>query len=225
MSTSKQPLRRRAMTVAGGIALIGTMGAGLAGTASAASTSDASSILAKIKYCESGGNYQAQNASSSASGAYQFTTSTWKSLSAAKGYATAASAPASVQDAAARELYAKYGTSPWAASSSCWSTLSSVPTTSSSSSTATTTSATSTSTTSSNTTKAASKPAPAKVGSVKGHGPHSGKPHKPGKPRGQHKPSAHDKKHAPKGAHAPHHAARKHVNKPAHPLKPAPKAA
>ena len=134
MSPMKKPMRVRAMTVAGGIALLGATGAGLAGTANAATTSSASSTLAKIKYCESGGNYQAVNASSGASGAYQFLNSTWKGLSASAGYTTAASAPASVQDAAALELYNQAGTSPWAASSSCWSSMTSAPTTSTSSS-------------------------------------------------------------------------------------------
>uniref|UniRef100_UPI0028A1601F transglycosylase family protein n=2 Tax=Dermacoccus TaxID=57495 RepID=UPI0028A1601F len=129
--------RKRAMTLASGIALVGVAGAGLASTASAAtstSSSSASSVLAKIKSCESGGNYQAVNASSGASGAYQFLNSTWKGLSASAGYTTAASAPASVQDAAALELYNQAGTSPWAASSSCWSSMTSAPTTSTSSS-------------------------------------------------------------------------------------------
>gem|GEM_PF-692146 len=128
--------RKRAMTFASGIALVGVAGAGLASTASAAtstSSSSASSVLAKIKSCESGGNYQAVNASSGASGAYQFLNSTWKGLSASAGYTTAASAPASVQDAAALELYNQAGTSPWAASSSCWSSMTSAPTTTSSS--------------------------------------------------------------------------------------------
>lgn len=134
MSNSKKPMRVRAVTVAGGIALIGAAGAGFAGSANAATTASAHPTLAKIKACESGGNYQARNSSSGASGAYQFLDSTWRSLSASAGYATAASAPASVQDAAALELYNAQGTSPWAASSGCWSSMTSAPSSSSTSS-------------------------------------------------------------------------------------------
>lgn len=124
MFNSTKPMRKRAVTTLGAIALIGTTGAGMASSANAATASDASTTLAKIKQCESGGNYTAVNSSSGASGAYQFLDSTWRSMSAAAGYSTAASAPASVQDAAALELYTKMGTSPWAASSSCWSSAS-----------------------------------------------------------------------------------------------------
>lgn len=128
--------RRRVATGAlgatAGLALLGVAGA--SAPAHAATVPD---VLAKIRYCESGNNYQAQNPSSSASGAYQFLTSTWQSLSASSGYATAKSAPAAVQDAAAIELYNAQGTSPWAASRSCWSALGAVPTTGTSGSTAT----------------------------------------------------------------------------------------
>ncbi|WP_205744712.1 transglycosylase family protein [Yimella sp. RIT 621] len=98
-------------------AIGGTVGLALLGVAAAVAPAQAATVpdvLAKIRYCESGNNYQAQNSSSSASGAYQFLTSTWQSLSASAGYATAKSAPASVQDAAAIELYNAQGTAPWA---------------------------------------------------------------------------------------------------------------
>jgi hypothetical protein len=74
-------------------------------------------ILEKIKQCESGGNYQAQNRSSTASGAYQFLDSTWAGYG---GYSKARLAPASVQDQKARDTYARSGTRPWAASQACW---------------------------------------------------------------------------------------------------------
>ena len=53
--------------------------------------------------CESKGNIRAQNPTSSASGKWQVINSTWNGYG---GYATAASAPESVQDAFARQLYA-----------------------------------------------------------------------------------------------------------------------
>ena len=79
-----------------------------------------SPTLERIKYCESGGNYRAVNPSSGASGAYQFMSTTWHALPESGGYRTASAAPSWVQDAAARRLYAMYGTGPWAASRSCW---------------------------------------------------------------------------------------------------------
>lgn len=122
MSHSTMNIRHRAAALAGAVAIVGTAGAGLASTASAATGSGAQSTLAAIKFCESSNNYQAQNPSSTASDAYQFLDTTWQGLSAAKGYSKAKYAPASVQDAAALELYNQAGTSPWAASSSCWAT-------------------------------------------------------------------------------------------------------
>ena len=111
MKTSTAIRRGAAAVVMGGVAV-----GAFAVPANAAPSLDA------IKQCESGGNYQAVNASSGASGAYQFLDTTWQGLSAAKGYSKAKYAPASVQDAAALELYNQAGTSPWAASSSCWAT-------------------------------------------------------------------------------------------------------
>lgn len=68
-----------------------------------------------IRQQESGGNYAAVNASSGASGAYQFSFSTWQQALALAGLANtvyyreaAALAPASVQDAAARALMSQY---------------------------------------------------------------------------------------------------------------------
>ena len=116
-STRRRGLSRFALG-AGGAALALTAGLS-AVPANAADTGNAT--LEAIKQCESGGDYTAVNASSGASGAYQFLDSTWQSLSASAGYSTASSAPESVQDAAALELYAAQGSSPWAASESCWS--------------------------------------------------------------------------------------------------------
>jgi hypothetical protein len=67
-------------------------------------------VLAGIKQHESGGDYKAQNPSSTASGAYQYLDSTWNGYG---GYARAADAPPAVQDARARQdveaNYKKYG--------------------------------------------------------------------------------------------------------------------
>jgi hypothetical protein len=88
-----------------------------------ASAATLPAVLTAIMQCESSGNYTAVNPSSGASGAYQFLTSTWQSLSAGAGYATAAAAPPAVQDAAALELYNEDGTAPWSSSESCWGPL------------------------------------------------------------------------------------------------------
>ena len=61
-------------------------------------------FLACVRRHESGGNYQAKNPVSTASGAYQFLNSTWRTMSARAGhggYPTARSAPPWVQDAVA----------------------------------------------------------------------------------------------------------------------------
>lgn len=227
MSNSKKPMRVRAMTVAGGIALIGATGAGFADSANAATTSSASSTLAKIKACESGGNYQATNSSSGASGAYQFLNSTWRSLSASAGYATAASAPAPVQDAAAVELYNAQGTSPWASSSGCWSSMTSASTSgsstsaSSAASTTASTSATSTGSTArtiGSTTAKGTHRAPqaaSKTGDGRHHAkPAAAKPH--GKAANKRLPKVGGGKHHAKPATAKpvKRDANKHVHKP-----------
>lgn len=62
---------------------------------------DRGAILAAIRTFESGGDYTAESASSTASGAYQFLDSTWGGYG---GYARAKDAPPPVQDAAAAEL-------------------------------------------------------------------------------------------------------------------------
>lgn len=61
-------------------------------------------FLACVRRHESGGNYQAKNPVSTASGAYQYLNSTWQTMSARaghSGYSTARSAPPWVQDAVA----------------------------------------------------------------------------------------------------------------------------
>jgi len=74
-------------------------------------------FLACVRRHESGGNYSAENPSSTASGAYQFLDSSWRTLSARAGYGGygghAASAPDSIQDAVAVWTVANIGRSPW----------------------------------------------------------------------------------------------------------------
>lgn len=83
-------------------------------------------ILERIAGCESGsgpnsfGSYTAQNPRSTASGRYQFLDSTFQGMDSAAGYSRAADAPPAVQEAAAAELYAEQGTTPWNASRYCW---------------------------------------------------------------------------------------------------------
>lgn len=63
--------------------------------------------FARLRACESGGNYLA---SGRYHGAYQFSAATWRSL----GYAGLAyQAPAELQDEAARQLQAKSGWGQW----------------------------------------------------------------------------------------------------------------
>lgn len=75
--------------------------------------------MADIRFCESSNNYQATNATTTASGAYQFLDTTWAEHHT--GYARAKDAPGPVQDRVAREHHAKYGDAPWAESRPCWS--------------------------------------------------------------------------------------------------------
>ncbi len=67
------------------------------GTAPVPASSNLSTWLAKLRGCESGGNY-ADNTGNGYYGAYQFSTGTWNSLGT--GYARADLAPPSVQDQA-----------------------------------------------------------------------------------------------------------------------------
>ncbi|HZL07577.1 MAG TPA: ubiquitin-like domain-containing protein [Candidatus Dormibacteraeota bacterium] len=67
------------------------------GTAPVPATSNLSTWLAKLRGCESGGNY-ADNTGNGYYGAYQFSVGTWNSLNT--GYATANLAPPAVQDSA-----------------------------------------------------------------------------------------------------------------------------
>jgi hypothetical protein len=95
-STSTSPLRMSPSSTSGG--------------------GDVDRVLSTIKGGESGGNYNAKNPNSSASGAYQFIDSTWQAATRKYGigqeYKTARSAPPEIQDMVARksveDLLSKY---------------------------------------------------------------------------------------------------------------------
>lgn len=70
-----------------------------------------------IAFCESGGRYNAHNRRSSASGKYQFMTSTWAQR---YGVRSAYLATPAQQEQAALELHAARGLQPWRASRRCW---------------------------------------------------------------------------------------------------------
>jgi len=74
-------------------------------------------IMVRIRACESGHNYQAENARSTASGAYQYLDSTWDEH---EGYARAKDAPRWIQDRKATLDFQSGGTTPWDASAHCW---------------------------------------------------------------------------------------------------------
>lgn len=86
-------------------ALVNAVGGGATAGATAGATGSTQQVLETIKGRESSGNYQAQAKGSSASGAYQFTDSTWQSLTKKYGigseFAKAKDAPQQVQDAVA----------------------------------------------------------------------------------------------------------------------------
>lgn len=69
--------------------------------------------MAKLRQCESGGNYANKN-NSSYRGAYQFGYVTWGNNG---GYYDPADAPPALQDAAAKALYERRGWQPWPACS------------------------------------------------------------------------------------------------------------
>lgn len=74
---------------------------------------DFAAALAKLRACESGGNY-ANKKNSTYRGAYQFGYQTWANNG---GYRDPADAPPALQDAAARALYERRGWQPWPACS------------------------------------------------------------------------------------------------------------
>lgn len=79
-------------------------------------------ILLKIRFCESTDNYSAANPASSARGAYQFLTGSWKAYGHADRYGVTQAHLASPaqQDEAALITWQADGTRPWLASKHCW---------------------------------------------------------------------------------------------------------
>jgi hypothetical protein len=76
------------------------------------------SLADLVKNYESGGNYSAQNPTSTASGAYQFTNPTWQQYATQTGvdtsqYPTAASAPPAIQDAVFNQAVSTNGLKDW----------------------------------------------------------------------------------------------------------------
>jgi len=81
-------------------------------------TTEIPPTLARIRECESGGDYTEVNPSSGAAGAWQFLDSTWASVG---GSGSAADASPEEQDRRALMLWdGGAGASHWAASASCW---------------------------------------------------------------------------------------------------------
>jgi nucleoid-associated protein YgaU len=74
-----------------------------------------------IIQCESGGNPQAHNPRTSASGLFQFMAGTWRSLGGLAFGRTAADATPREQERIADRAYASEGLGPWEASRDCWS--------------------------------------------------------------------------------------------------------
>jgi len=72
---------------------------------------------ARIRACESAGDYKAKNVHSTASGAYQITDSTWGNR---YGLSHASDATPDQQEAVAADLYRRHGTADWMASAPCW---------------------------------------------------------------------------------------------------------
>lgn len=77
-----------------------------------------STLAEMVQHYESGGDYTAKNPGSTASGAYQFTNSTWKSYATQAGvdtsaYPTAASAPPYLQDKVFQQAVTSNGLRDW----------------------------------------------------------------------------------------------------------------
>lgn len=80
-----------------------------AGTQTASVRAPAGGVLARIRACESGGNYST-NTGNGFYGAYQFDQQTWQSVG---GSGLASNASPAEQDRLAAKLYAQRGAAPW----------------------------------------------------------------------------------------------------------------
>ncbi len=99
--TSEQVLQFQALDAPSQAAVI----AALQAPAAPPAHNPPSGFLACVRRHESGGNYQAKNPTSTASGAYQFLDSTWRTMSARAGHSgwgSARYAPPAVQDSVAQ---------------------------------------------------------------------------------------------------------------------------
>ncbi len=118
MSTSGSPLdKRRTLRVVLLVNLVVVAFAATGAQAIVYPTTDWQSWAYRIRKCESGNNYAAQNATSTASGAWQILDGTWGNF---RGYSRAVYAPPEIQDERAIRIFQSGGTQPWAASYSCW---------------------------------------------------------------------------------------------------------
>jgi hypothetical protein len=110
---SYKPRHAKPSKAAPALVTVGTVGGMTASMGALATTAQAASAddFARLRQCESGNNYRA-NTGNGYYGAYQFELRTWRGLGYS-GYPHNA-APAT-QDAAARELQADRGWSPWPA--------------------------------------------------------------------------------------------------------------
>jgi peptidoglycan hydrolase-like protein with peptidoglycan-binding domain len=91
-------------------ATIDALGLRQGGRRTLASAGDATTILARIAECESGGDPTAVSANGRYRGKYQFSVETWESLG---GEGDPAEADEATQDAMALKLYELRGTAPW----------------------------------------------------------------------------------------------------------------
>lgn len=121
-STTKRNLKRVAVGSAAAAVGTGTL-TGMQAIAAPAHAGTLDSIAA----CESSGNPTAQNATSTASGLYQFLDSSWLAYGGGKYASRAMYATPAQQTEIAKHALAVSGTSPWNASRSCWGS-SSAPT-------------------------------------------------------------------------------------------------
>lgn len=114
-SARRSAANQSSQGVAGSSGSVSTSGAGSAGTSSTSAargnpTSAESATLARIRRCESGGNYSARSSSGRYRGAYQFDRATWAGVG---GSGDPAAATAAEQDYRALLLLRQRGTRPW----------------------------------------------------------------------------------------------------------------